>query len=210
MNLRRCRLRHQQQSRPVGRQGPTGPASQPRSHSPVALALLNREDDAAESSLRERWLPIILLVICWPLHLIIWHLFLGDVSRLVITASIEIAVQLFIFLPAMFGSLVLAARLLDVVLGPVPAMLWKMAALVLGPAAIADVLFTATLVLANFDWEIIAAGFGFQLILVGAAAAYLFELSVAQMALFIGLNFTVRVAASYPAAAVLSNLKWID
>lgn len=185
------------------------PAALPRSHSAVAQALLNREDDAADSSLRERWVPIALLAVGLPLHFVLWNVWLGDVPRLVVVGSIELAVQLLILLPAMFGSLLLAARILDVPLGPVPSMLWKMLALTLGPAAVADVLFTASLILANFDWQIIAAGFGFHLVLVGAAALYLFELNIAQMAFFVTLNFAVRVAAAYPAAAVLGNLKWI-
>lgn len=186
------------------------PAALPRSYSAVAQALLNREDDTAESSLRERWVPIALLAIGLPLHYALWNVWLGDIPRLSIVSSIELAVQLFIFLPAMFGSLLLTARLLDVPLGTLPSMVWKMTALTLGPAAVADVLFTAALILADFDWQIIAAGFGFHLIWVGAAALYIFELNIAQMAFFVTLNFAVRVAAAYPAAAVLGNLKWID
>jgi hypothetical protein len=188
---------------------PLSPMPQ-RAHSAVAAALLNREDDTQVSPFREVWLPVAMLVVGYLTALFLWSCWLDSAGKIAAVAAIALAVQVLFFTPVMVGSLMLGAKWMDVDVGhSLPGLIRKVAALTLGPAAIADVLFTAVLIIANFDWELIAAGFGFYLVLYGVCTAMLFELSVAQTAFLVLLNFIPRVAAAYPAAVILSNMQWI-
>jgi len=187
---------------------PKPPVAPPKKNA-VVEALLAGEDDAQLSSFRERWFPGSILVIGFIGHIALWACWVPGPLEVAICASLAMLVQVLFFAPAMLGSLTLLAKWFDVSLGSLPSVAWKIIALTLGPAAVADVLFTATLILANFDWEIIAAGFGFYLVLYGICAAIVFELGVAETAFLVLINFVPRVAAAYPAAVVLEQLTWV-
>lgn len=191
------------------------PAARPfapgtRTHaSPVAASLSAGEDEAQESTFRENWLPLGLLIIGLIAGVALWAFWLPTVGAVATVAVVAILVQAILFAPAMLASLALLAKWFDVALGDLRTVMRKIAAISVGSAASADVLFTVALIVADFDWQIVVAGFGFYLILLGIPAAILFEVGVAETAFLVAINFFVRVGAAYPAAVVLHQAAWI-
>ncbi len=196
-------------SRPVLATLPDGPQGHAATRvSPVLAALLEREDEVRESPWRNIHVPALSLIAGQSIAVFLWMYWMHGWPARFSAVAAALTVQTLIFLPVMVATLFMAARWLDMPLGPFRGTLTKAAAVTLGLTAVADVLFTANLVLVDFEWSLLVAGFGYYLILTGFLIAFLFEVGVRETAFLIAVNFLPRTVAVYIAATYLrqSNL----
>lgn len=188
---------------------PDGPQGQAATRiSPVMAALLQREDEVQESPWRNVYVPAISLVVGQSIAVLLWIYWMRGWPARFGAIATALAVQALILLPVMVAACFMAAKWLDMPLGPLRATLIRAVAITFGFSAIADVLYVANLVLVEFDWGLLVAGFGYYLILTGLLIAFLFEVGVRETAFIIAINFLPRTIAVYIAATYLrqSNL----
>lgn len=175
------------------------------SKSAVERALEAREDEVQPSRARDLYLPLVLLPVGAVLSAVIWSRVMGTVGEGLTVYAVVVGLQLFVFLPLMFASVVTVAKWFELALGTLGGVLLKVAALTLGAAAICDPLFTAVLMWSDFDWQCVVAGYGFYLVIVGLPTLYLFEMGIPEAALTALLVFLPRIAAAFTAAMAFSE-----
>lgn len=173
--------------------------------SAVQRALEAREDEAQLSRVREFIVPVILLPVGAFAGLVGWTQLTGQVGEGLLVTGVMIALQALVFTPLAFWFLTATARWFEMALGLLPAVLFKTAALTLGAAAMADVIFLAFMVNTDFDWWCVVAGYAVYMILCGVPAMYLFEMQVYEAALWMLLNFLPRVIGAYIVAATIPD-----
>lgn len=108
--------------------------------SPVTGALENREDEAGTSRFVDLWLPLDLIVLGVVVSFIEQFYFTGNAATGVAAAAVHVGVNLALILPMLLVAMVIAVKLLDVAFGPLGQALFKLAAVVLGPAAIGSII----------------------------------------------------------------------
>ena len=188
---------------------PDGPQGQAATRiSPVMAALLQREDEVRESPWRDIYVPAISLIAGQSIAVLLWIYWMRGWPARFGAIATALTLQALILLPVMMAACFMAAKWLDMPLGPFRATLIRVVAITFGLSAIADVLFVANLVLVEFEWGLLVAGFGYYLILTGFLIAFLFEVGVRETAFIIAVNFLPRTVAVYIAATYLrqSNL----
>lgn len=181
----------------------------PAYRSPIVEALQRREDEVGDSPWRERYIPAAALLGGAAVHVLLWLAWIRGVGPALTVTAAAIATQVIVFGPAMFAALASAARWLDAGLGTLRAMLTAIAAVTLGPAAVADALFVVLLVVADFDWWMIVAGFGFHFVLTGPLIALTLRFNVAETALTLCLCFAPRIFFAFTTAAILSKMELV-
>ena len=107
--------------------------------SPVASALMDREDEAGTNKFIELWLPLGLILLGITVRFIQQIYFTGSASAGVTSAAIYVGIDLALTIPLLLTAMIIAVKLLDVAFGPLGPALFKMAAVVLGPAAIGSI-----------------------------------------------------------------------
>lgn len=108
--------------------------------SAVSGALADREDEAQASSFINLWLPLGLIVLGLVVRFIEQMYFSGDATAGAIRAVIYVGVDLALTIPMLLAAMIIAVKLLDVAFGPLVQALFKLAAVVLGPAAIGAII----------------------------------------------------------------------
>lgn len=183
------------------------PASPPPTGriSPVMEALINREDEVGMPIFRERILPYVFLSIGLAAQLILWFVWTVSPASAMAVMGIAVSVQVILFAPILLFLLVSVAKWIDLDLGTFFSLCFKVAALTLGPLGVADALLTISLVVTDFDWHVIAAGFGFYVILAGLPIWILFRTNVGETALLLTINYLPRTIAIYIGASILHN-----
>lgn len=182
------------------------PPPPPSRVSPVMEALLKREDDTPMPVFRERILPYTFLSVGIAAQLILWFVWIIGPGNALATMGIVLAVQVILFLPIFLFLMVSTAKWLDLDLGTFFSLIFKVGALTLGPLGVADALLTISLVVSDFNWHVIAAGFGFYVILAGLPIWILFRTNVGETAILLTINYLPRTIAVYIAATVLNDL----
>ena len=105
--------------------------------------------------------------------------------------------------PTMVGSLVIGVRWLDVELDDFRSTLFLSLAVVLGPAALADVLFATALIVGDVSIAYFACGFAVFFILVGGSLLVLFRMDGQDVAAVTLVNFIVH------GLGVLAAANWL-
>lgn len=182
------------------------PSPPPTRVSPVMEALIKREDDTGMPVFRERILPYTFLSIGIASQLILWFVWIIGPGNALAVMGIAVAVQLILFLPIFLFLIVSTAKWLDLDLGTFFSLIFKVGALTLGPLGVADAFLTIALVVSDFNWHVIAAGFGFYVILAGLPIWILFRTNVGETAILLTINYLPRTIAVYIAATVLNDL----
>lgn len=106
----------------------------------VSGALADRQDEAHASSFINLWLPMGLIVLGLAVRFIEQMYFTGDATAGAVRAAIYVGVDLALTLPMLLAAMIIAVKLLDVAFGPLGQALFKLAAVVLGPAAIGAII----------------------------------------------------------------------
>ncbi len=164
--------------------------------SAVEQALLDRQFDAPEPLFRDRYLPAMLIAIGLIVQVVLCLAWLPTTGWRVRVLAVSFAAQAFLFLPAMFGSLLLATRWFGFDLGTPRVAVLKMVALVVGPAAVADVLHTTALVAGGGGVGYLLAGLAVFFIMVVIPLIYLFEMDRQDAAVVTIMNFFVHAVAA--------------
>jgi DNA-directed RNA polymerase subunit RPC12/RpoP len=108
--------------------------------SPIAQALQGREDEAGDGRFVNLWLPLILIVLGIGVRLIEQLYFTGNATAGFVAAATYIGVDLVLTIPLLLMAMILAVKILDVAFGPLGQALFKMVAVVLGPAGIGAII----------------------------------------------------------------------
>ena len=182
------------------------PPSSLRAASPIMQALEERQFEERGSPLRDRFLPAIVLVGGFLIALGVWFTWMKPASAALSWILGALVVQALVLAPLLFLSLMGVANLLELALGTLGEVLWKVGAITFGAAAAGDAIFAVTLVEMDFDWGLIIAGFGYYLILCGLPMAFMLAMNVAETALTLFLMFIPRVVAMYVVALALPKL----
>lgn len=106
----------------------------------VSGALADREDEAYASSFINLWLPLGLIVLGLVVRFIEQMYFTGDAAAGAVRAAIYVGVDLALTIPMLLAAMIIAVKLLDVAFGPLGQALFKLSAVVLGPAAIGAII----------------------------------------------------------------------
>ena len=108
--------------------------------SPIAAALDNREDEASASKFVELWLPLGLIILGITVQFIEQLYFTGNTTAGIVSAMIYVGVNLALTIPMLLVGMIVAVKFLDMAFGPLFQALFKLAAVVLGPAAIGAII----------------------------------------------------------------------
>ncbi len=108
--------------------------------SPIAAALDGREDEASASKFVDLWLPLGLIILGVVVQFIEQLYFTGNAATGIVSAAIYVGVNLLLTIPLLLVGMIIAVKLLDVAFGPLFQALFKLAAVVLGPAAIGAII----------------------------------------------------------------------
>lgn len=173
--------------------------------STIKRALDQRVDEAEPSRGIDVVLPTLMLAAGLPLTGFLSLYFFGLVEGAIVFTAL-LGLQAIVFAPLLFGGVCLIARWFEHPLGLLPTVVFKIVAMTLGPAAVGDVLFAAVLSEIPFDWEALAAGFGFYLLLTGPVAALMFGIRLPETATLIGLIFLPRVVIGYAMAMAFPSM----
>lgn len=190
-------------SDPEHRPTPPPPATRV---SPVMEALLTREDDTGIAVFRERILPYVFLSIGLAAQMILWFVWIKGTGNGLAVMGIAVLIQMVLFTPLMLFMMVTLAKWIDLDIGTFFSLLFKVAALTFGPLGLADAFLTISLVVSEFNWHVIAAGFGFYVVLAGLPTWILFRTNVGETALILTISYFPRMVVVYIAATFLD--KW--
>ncbi|MEZ6193455.1 MAG: hypothetical protein R3C45_19465 [Phycisphaerales bacterium] len=108
--------------------------------SAVSSALADREDEAQASIFIDLWLPLGLIVLGLVVRFVEQMYFTGDATAGAVRAAIYVGVDVALTIPMLLAAMIIAVKLLDVAFGPLGQALFKLAAVVLGPAAIGAII----------------------------------------------------------------------
>lgn len=108
--------------------------------SAVTGALADREDEVHASSFINFWLPLGLIVLGLAVRFVEQLYFTSDATAGAVRAVTYVGVDLALTIPMLLAAMVIAVKLLDVAFGPLGQALFKLAAVVLGPAAIGAII----------------------------------------------------------------------
>lgn len=174
-----------------------------------------RDQEMAEEVVKEaHWvdvkLPILLIIIGALITAVRgWFIEEGGVVETVVFTLVSLGLRAFVMVPLLLVCVYIAARLMDIGFGTVQSTILKLAAIVIGPMAIADFI---AFFIASISWGIggMFVYGGLHFILTGSALAKLFDLDYFETAvlliIFMLLNmFTKRVFADDASHALLKR-----
>ena len=176
----------------------------------IKKALEERSFDAKPSRVRDIILPGLLLSIGFVIQVglclrLAPEIVDGAALTIAVTAGV-VALQALILLPIMLITLAVTTRWFDLALGTLGGVTFKAAAIVLGVAGIADIMFMTTMVVSDFDMWVIIAGLGFYVPTCALPLAILFGMGLHESVLVLLLNFLPRVAIVYAFALIWPEL----
>lgn len=152
--------------------------------------------------LRDQVAPLLLFGL-GPVAWWVAMLMAGFTTETIIALAVLVVVQVMFFLPGLFVVMVQVAKWFEHDLGKLLTVVLKLAAITIGPAALADVLFAATMVTMDFDWWGIVAGFAFYLLTAGITTACLFGLGLIDTVVAVIGIVVPRVAIVYGLGATM-------
>jgi len=150
------------------------PAPTSARRSRVTEALVRRDDDQGETPFVDFYLPIIFLIA--GVLLTVLHALQEDetIGRGFLRAGINLVLKV----PLMLAAVTLTAHLMGISYGPLTTGLLKIAGIVMGPMALADVIL-ASILSATLGFGIWLAAF-FYIIIAGIPLSYMFDLEMGE------------------------------
>lgn len=173
-------------------------------------------DDERETSVRivtgihsmflDVYVPLSIMFVGLFVTVGIWrHNFPESWNTTAIAIFSVVLMQVVLFIPVAVGSAIVVVNMMDMELGPLIPAAIKLAAITLGPAALADGLFFAVLQ-HEFDYELLLLGFVFYLIAIGLPSWAWFRTDLQQTTLLVALQSLPRLAVMFLIAAVAPKL----
>ena len=156
-----------------------------RPPSAVERALEQRVDEVPPSRFLDRDLPVALIMgglvatfagwfyLSTAYELSLWKAMLLAVATLLL--------HVFVYIPAAVGSICFVARVMDIAFGELQRALLKLTGIMIGPSAIADILFVAVLIYSDFDERVVVIAFCLYVVFYGLPLKVLFALDLYDM-----------------------------